>query len=133
MASQLSRALDASYCYLLRIIDDIWYDDEVASNPNLRHWLIRCMHPLMMDIFPPLAGVIVGVPFKDGRTAGPCFNFYPEGDPPMTREKLQKSILSELDLALATAEGQAGGMKAKLQAIRFSVEKVGPNPIVPPS
>ena len=86
-----------------------------------------------MDIFPPLSGIIVNIPFRDGKSAGPCFNFYPEEGSPMNRDELQKSILKELDLALATPEGQAGGMKVKLEAIRFAVEKIGPTPIVPPS
>ena len=121
--------MDAAYCYLLRIIDDIWCDEAVASNAILRHWLVRCMHPLMMDVFPPLAGILVEHPWGNG-TAGAAFNFYPPGGAPLSRAELQTAVIQELDGALATQEGQAGGMKAKLQAIRFSMEKVTPSPPV---
>lgn len=126
---QLALAMDAAYCYLLRIIDDIWYDSDVAKDRALRHWLIRCMHPLMMDIFPPLSGIIVSHSFGDG-TAGPAFQYYStlaDGSP-MSRAQLQQAVLSELDKALATTEGKSGGMKPKLEAIRFSMTEITPTP-----
>ena len=89
--------MDAAYCYLLRIIDDIWYDPAVAASPELRHWLVRAMHPLMMDVFPPLADILVTVPWRlESATnkviyAGAAFNFYPHGGQPMTRAQLQRA------------------------------------------
>ena len=122
--------MDAAYCYLLRIIDDIWYDDTVAQDRTLRHWLIRCMHPLMMDIYPPLAGIIVSYPWGSG-TAGPTFNYYSTGPAPLERADLQKAVLDELDAALKTDEGRSGGMKARLEAIRFSMSKITATPPTP--
>ena len=121
--------MDAAYCYLLHIIDDIWYDQEVAEKPALRHWLVRCMHPLMMDIYPPLSGMIVSQPYGEG-VAGVAFNYYSTllQGAPMSRAQLQQAVLDELDKALATDEGQAGGMKARLEAIRFSMQKITPMP-----
>ena len=121
--------MDAAYCYLLHIIDDIWYDQEVAEKPALRHWLVRCMHPLMMDIYPPLSGMIVSQPYGEG-VAGVAFNYYStrEDNGPMSRAELQQAVLVELDKALATAEGQATGVKARLEALQYSMQKITPIP-----
>ena len=103
--------MDAAYCYLLRIIDDIWYDPAVAASPELRHWLVRAMHPLMMDVFPPLAGLLTACPWEHSAAgegppvAAPTFAFYPPGGAPLSRAGLQAAVLAELDAARATREG----------------------------
>ena len=66
---QLNRAFSACYCYLLCTLDDAWHDTRIAKDPVLRNKLVRSMHPLMMDVLTPLAGVIVQQDFGAG-TAG---------------------------------------------------------------
>ena len=91
---QLNRAFSACYCYLLCTLDDAWHDARVAQDPVLRNKLVRSMHPLMMDVLTPLAGVIVQQDFGAG-TAGPCFEFYNEGGKPCTRARLRECIAQE--------------------------------------
>lgn len=79
------------------------------------------MHPLMMDVLTPLAGVIVEQEFGDG-TAGPCFEFYSEHGKPCARNRLRECISKELDGALGTPGSKEGRFRKKLEAVLFTVE-----------
>ncbi|OBZ79329.1 hypothetical protein A0H81_00194 [Grifola frondosa] len=52
---QLSLAFDASYCYLLQVIDRLWLE----QNPTVRKHLMRTIHRVMLDITPPLGNLLV--------------------------------------------------------------------------
>jgi len=138
---RLSRAFDAMYCYLIAIIDAVWHDNWDFTNTEQlieRQYLIRNMHPIMMDLLTPLGDIIVQQPFgTDGKNAGPCFNFYGKleladadtgTNSRCSMTELYGAIMKELKAALATKDGQAGGMKAKLEAILFTSTKIPPTP-----
>ncbi|KAI0641117.1 ferritin-like-domain-containing protein, partial [Trametes meyenii] len=79
IAYRLSRAVDASYCYLLQTFQRCW-GGEVAGAAQ-RTQLLRSIHRLMVSVLSPLAHALVKQPVPGGRTgklkfAAPCFEFY---------------------------------------------------------
>lgn len=132
---QLARAFDATYCYLLQTIDRIWETPATAEHSVLRHYLVRSIHAIMMDLLTPIADILVQQPLDSTvphpQHASPCFGFYgtPQGTP-YNPSELFEAMKKELVGALDTPGGKAGGHKAKVEAITYSMDKLPPNPPV---
>ncbi|KAI0641122.1 ferritin-like-domain-containing protein [Trametes meyenii] len=111
IAYRLSRAVDASYCYLLQTFQRCW-GGEVAGAAQ-RTQLLRNIHRLMISVLSPLAHALVKQPVPGGRTgksrfAAPCFEFYGRashpGVPFRTAGELFRALKGEVEAARRAAE-----------------------------
>ncbi|KAI0668651.1 ferritin-like-domain-containing protein [Trametes maxima] len=109
IAYRLSRAVDASYCYLLQTFQRCWGGD--VAGAGQRTQLLRNIHRLMIAVLSPLAHVLVKQPVgpaSAGRFAAPCFEFYGRADDPgtpyRTAGELFRALKNEVGEARRAAE-----------------------------
>lgn len=99
LLKHLSDAFDASYCYLLATIEQVWQTSR-DTDAAARDKMIRKLRPLMSNITTPLANIMIQQPFGD-RRGGPCFAYYSNkpDQSPNTIDELYTAIRAELALA----------------------------------
>ncbi|KIK63443.1 hypothetical protein GYMLUDRAFT_241920 [Collybiopsis luxurians FD-317 M1] len=125
VAYRLSLAVNASYCYLLQIIDKCWETEDQSE----RLQLVRKLHKLMIDILSPCASILVKQTIEDPndssnlKHAAPCFEFYPPDKPePLPANELRAALKKELDEAHANASED--NTKTAITKILFSLQSL---------
>lgn len=112
---QLSRAVDASYCFLLQTIDRCW-EGSVTDGAG-RKQLLRNIHQLMVEVLSPTAHVLVQQRIGN-KFAAPCFEFYPqENELPLPPKQLFQGLKNEIDAAQKAIDPKNQDLKDTADAI----------------
>ncbi|EIW65207.1 uncharacterized protein TRAVEDRAFT_42584 [Trametes versicolor FP-101664 SS1] len=115
VAYHLSRAVDASYCFLLQTIDRCW-EGSVADGAG-RKQLLRNIHQLMVEVLSPTAHVLVQQRIGN-KFAAPCFEFYPQEDGlPLPPRQLFEALKKEIDAAQKAIDPKDSTLKDSAAAI----------------
>jgi len=89
--TQVSRTVDASFCYLLLTLEKLW----TVSSADVRQSLIgKNFFPLMTGILAPLSGFLVQQPIPPtlNEVAGPSFGYYEFEPLALALKQLQQAI-----------------------------------------
>ena len=117
--TQLSRAIDAAYCYLLQTIERVWQTDRATDGP-LRTHIIRNIGRLMSPVVKDLSIILIRNPVN-GVNAGPCFNYYPgDGQAPLAPADLHTKVV-ELITDAANITGIGAAVKTQLLTVATHV------------
>jgi hypothetical protein len=94
---KLSRAFDATYCYLLKTIETLWTVSREKDSKKRTDLINNAMGPSMKKVMPKLAEFLVKQEIKEGPKKGtlaaPCFEYY---SPEMVSENQLKDLKGDI-------------------------------------
>jgi hypothetical protein len=123
-------AFDASYCFLLRTIETLWYVEKESTRQKL---VLANMYSIMMGVLAPLARFLVTQPIgSNGKNAAPCFGYYEfkqdVSELKQVQDEMQAVIDSYLSVTKETADQVAvndlGGMLEALLPIQVTINSL---------